>query len=418
MTSVLILLAIALAAYLIGSVPFGYLIARARGVNIFEQGSGNVGATNVGRVLGRRFGIAVFVLDFLKGAIPVWLAVQPIAGVIDGLDSGLAGTVAGTGSILGHMFSVFLRFRGGKGVATGAGVVVVLVPGPALAALVSWVAILFLTGYVSAASIGAAWVLYFVRATLTPDPFSSGNGLVTAFCLMAASIVMAKHGSNVMRLVDGRESRIKGSFARPNLAKNAHLLALGLWFGAGVFFTFVAAPLIFQSFEGLVADHAGRRPVFLPGTLTKDQASQLAGLAVGPVFPWYFLLTGVCSLLAFSTQFETSSGAQQVPISRFKFMLLNIGFLLLVIGWPIALHVSALRVQRGAGDPVAREAFARWHLVSLALNIVTVGVSGTALALAANSGSGRKSVGVIHTKESKAADVLHEEETEVNKADR
>src|SRR6476469_8125134 len=118
-----------LAAYLVGSIPFGYLIARARGVDIFHAGSGNIGATNVGRVLGRKFGILVFALDFAKGAVPVAVA-GAIADGADGLP-GLLPSGAGLFAFLEHLVPVYLGFRGGKGVATGAGAVSVLVPGPA-----------------------------------------------------------------------------------------------------------------------------------------------------------------------------------------------------------------------------------------------------------------------------------------------
>src|SRR5256885_1659498 len=110
------------AAYLLGAVPFGYLVARWRGVDILRQGSGNIGATNVGRVLGRRYGILVFVLDFAKGAIPVAAAIRVGAatGVADSLGTEGLPVAAGLAAFLGHLFPVYLRFRGGKGVATGA----------------------------------------------------------------------------------------------------------------------------------------------------------------------------------------------------------------------------------------------------------------------------------------------------------
>src|SRR6266849_10612035 len=126
-----------LISYLIGAIPFGYLIARWRGVDILKVGSGNIGATNVGRVLGSRFGILVFVLDFAKGAVPVGAAiivrnslkVTQGSGDLGSLVSALP-VLAGLSAFVGHLFPVFLRFHGGKGVATGAGVVAVLLPGP------------------------------------------------------------------------------------------------------------------------------------------------------------------------------------------------------------------------------------------------------------------------------------------------
>src|SRR5262245_54563182 len=125
-----------LLSYLVGAIPFGYLIARSRGVDIFHAGSGNIGATNVGRVLGRRFGILVFVLDFLKGAVPVAL-MSWWQGSRDG-----AAVAAGLAAFVGHMFPIYLGFRGGKGVATGTGVVAVLLPGPAVGAVLVWVTVL------------------------------------------------------------------------------------------------------------------------------------------------------------------------------------------------------------------------------------------------------------------------------------
>src|SRR5437660_6293032 len=107
----------ALLSYLTGAIPFGYLIARARGVDILHAGSGNIGATNVGRILGKRFGMLVFALDFAKGAVPPCLSFR-WSGVTAGVTAGLA-------ALIGHRFPAYLRFRGGKGVATGSGVVAV-----------------------------------------------------------------------------------------------------------------------------------------------------------------------------------------------------------------------------------------------------------------------------------------------------
>src|SRR5947209_8451196 len=114
-----------LIAYLIGSIPFGYLVARSRGVNIFQHGSANIGATNVGRVLGPRVGVAVFLLDFLKGAVPVLITVR-LEDFFPNAPEHALPVAVGLAAFLGHLFPVYIRFRGGKGVATGAGVVAVL----------------------------------------------------------------------------------------------------------------------------------------------------------------------------------------------------------------------------------------------------------------------------------------------------
>src|SRR3954464_5457650 len=107
-------------AYLIGAIPFGWLIARSHGIDLFHAGSGNIGATNVGRVLGKRFGLLVFALDFLKGALPALAATVPGRTVLTDVPADVAGMTAGLAAFLGHLFPVYIRFHGGKGVATGA----------------------------------------------------------------------------------------------------------------------------------------------------------------------------------------------------------------------------------------------------------------------------------------------------------
>src|SRR5438094_10433846 len=162
----------ALVAYLVGATPFGYLVARRRGVDLFAHGSGNIGATNVGRVLGRRFGILVFVLDFLKGALPTLAATLLDRTAQPDLPADTLPVTAGLAAFLGHLFPIYLRFRGGKGVATGAGVVTVLLPGPACAALATWVFVVLASRYVSLASLVAALALCVVRLVATPAPFA------------------------------------------------------------------------------------------------------------------------------------------------------------------------------------------------------------------------------------------------------
>src|SRR5262245_36135830 len=159
----LVLVVTCLVAYLIGSIPFGYLVARSRGVDIFHAGSGNIGATNVGRILGRKFGILVFILDVAKGALPVLAArlVTAHAGsaLLEDLPAGTLEVLAGLAAFLGHLFPIYLRFRGGKGVATGAGVVLMLVPEAMAVALAMWVVVVLAFRYVSLASVCAALML-------------------------------------------------------------------------------------------------------------------------------------------------------------------------------------------------------------------------------------------------------------------
>src|SRR5262249_42554603 len=167
----------------------------------FRQGSGNIGATNVGRVLGRRFGLLVFLLDFAKGALPALAA--PHLAPADDLKPELLGVVAGLAAFLGHLFPVWLGFRGGKGVATGAGVIAVLLPGPALGAVLTWVAVLSASRFVSLASLAAAVALCVCRLAMTPAPWADENRILTAFCFVAAALVFVRHHGNITRLRRG-----------------------------------------------------------------------------------------------------------------------------------------------------------------------------------------------------------------------
>lgn len=372
-----------LAAYLIGAIPFGYLIARSRGVDILRQGSGNIGATNVGRILGPAFGMLVFGLDFAKGALPAW-----IAGRIDsGLPANSLAVTAGLAAFLGHLFPIYLRFRGGKGVATGAGVVAVLLPEPAFAALLTWMAILCLTRYVSLASLAAVSILCVVRCTLTAEPVAPDQRILTLFCFVAAGLVFVRHRANIHRLLQGTENRLPESATMLTLSKTIHVLALGLWFGASVFFSLVAAPAIFGTFAALAEQRPEARPAWLPPNFTSENATQLAGLAVGPIFPWYFLLEGICSLLTVVTALAWLRADPQSAVHKFRFYLLALALATVVLGWPIAQQVSVLRADRYHPDPglaeAARAQFATWHLYSLTLNLLTLALVTVAMALAA-----------------------------------
>ncbi len=214
MFSLSLLLLTFVAAYLLGAIPFGWLVARWRGVDIRQHGSGNIGATNVGRVLGKKYGVIVFVLDFFKGALPV--ACGPLLALLTDdqdreLFSVLLGVTAGIAAFLGHLFPIYLRFRGGKGVATGAGVVAVLMPLPALAALAVWLVVVLLTRYVSLASILAAAALCIAQILLVlmaSKPWQMPQIIVTIFCLIAAGLVVARHLANIRRLFAGTENRL------------------------------------------------------------------------------------------------------------------------------------------------------------------------------------------------------------------
>ncbi|MFQ3651767.1 MAG: glycerol-3-phosphate 1-O-acyltransferase PlsY, partial [Gemmataceae bacterium] len=197
------LVVLVLGSYLLGAIPFGYLVARSRGVDLLSQGSKNIGATNVGRVMGLWWGVLVFVLDFAKGAVPVLLAGWLVA---DRGDS--ARVLAGLTAFLGHLFPIYLRFRGGKGVATGAGIMFVLVPLLTLISAGLWAVVLLATRYMSLASLSAAVLFVVLRLTLVPEPFGEGQRIVTTLCLVAAAAVWIRHLGNIQRLIAGTENRL------------------------------------------------------------------------------------------------------------------------------------------------------------------------------------------------------------------
>jgi len=205
-----------LAAYVIGSTPFGVMIARARGVNLRQVGSGNVGATNVGRVLGRRWGYLCFVLDVLKGTLPVlgagWLMGATCAVSAPPKDVQVAWLLTACGGIGGHVLSFWLRFRGGKGVATGLGVVLGLWPFFTLAGLAGlglWVAVTLISRYVSLGSIVAAAA--FVPLVMVFH-WRDWTGLWPMLLFGAAMsvLIIVRHRTNIVRLVRGEENKIKG----------------------------------------------------------------------------------------------------------------------------------------------------------------------------------------------------------------
>ena len=203
-------------AYLLGSVPFGLMVGKAKGVDPRTAGSGNIGATNVGRLLGRKFFAIVFLLDLLKGLLPM-LAAAVLRRTGDPRWFG-PGTYAlwfavGMAAIVGHMFSVFLGFKGGKGVATSAGVVLGLFPYftvPGAVALAVWFVVFKLKRYVSLASIlgSLAFPVAYVCIGLALRWDFLGKQLpLLVFAVVMAALITYKHRSNIARLRAGTESR-------------------------------------------------------------------------------------------------------------------------------------------------------------------------------------------------------------------
>ena len=207
MNSTLCLISTGLIAYLIGSFPTVYIVGRFRGVDIRKVGSGNVGATNVTRVLGKQFGYPVFVVDFLKGLIPLLLA-RTIAHryQLDPITSDFGIAVAGIFSVVGHSYPVWLGFKGGKGVATSLGLIFGISWIAALIMCVVWIVTFKITRYVSVASISAAIALPVAMITLRLFQ-ELGSAVLVYFSLLLAAIVVFRHRSNVSRLLNGTEPR-------------------------------------------------------------------------------------------------------------------------------------------------------------------------------------------------------------------
>ena len=183
-------------SYILGSIPNGLILGKGIwGVDLRQHGSGNIGATNAWRTIGKAGGISIFALDLLKGAISAYLGLH-LGG------SELAGIVCGLLAIAGHSWSIFLGFKGGKGVATGLGVIATLMPWVTLIVFAVWFAIVKVTGYVSLGSV--------VGAILVPI-LAIVFGLHTDFMvlgLIAAVFIVYRHKSNISRLLNGTESKI------------------------------------------------------------------------------------------------------------------------------------------------------------------------------------------------------------------
>ena len=186
-----------LASYLLGAIPTSYLVGRVfRGIDLREHGSRNLGATNLYRTLGWKFAVPVALFDIAKGAVPVML-IAPLVS-----SSRLFALACGAAAVVGHVLSVFVRFRGGKGVATAAGVMLGFSPLAVGIAAVVWAAVVFTTGYVSLGSMVAAATLPIVVRIVRPDDWQ----LFWADVLVVAAIIWL-HRANIARLVAGTENR-------------------------------------------------------------------------------------------------------------------------------------------------------------------------------------------------------------------
>jgi glycerol-3-phosphate acyltransferase PlsY len=199
-----VLILVGLLSYLIGSVPAGYIAGRLAGIDIRDVGSGNVGATNVLRVMGKPYGYAVFLFDFFKGVGAVGLSIFLInAFRPEYRGSELVGIFAGVICVLGHTYPIWLGFKGGKGVATSAGVLFGLMPLAAAVVLAVWFLAFQMTKYVSVASIVAAITLPIVAALMVHLEKAGMPLVYFSACLMA--VIVWRHRSNISRLMKGTE---------------------------------------------------------------------------------------------------------------------------------------------------------------------------------------------------------------------
>jgi glycerol-3-phosphate acyltransferase PlsY len=213
-------------AYALGSTSPATLIASRHAIDIRTAGSGNPGATNVLRLLGLRLGITVLLLDFTKGALPVLISRLLELTLLDS-------TLVGLAAILGHTFPVFYRFKGGKGVATAAGVVLVLHPTAFLGALIGFALVYYLRRLVSLASIVAAIVLAAISShpTQLSDPLSS-DALNSWFIFLISGLVIFRHSGNIRRLVRGDEKSSRSRYHLRSVVRDPRCRPHGLNFGS------------------------------------------------------------------------------------------------------------------------------------------------------------------------------------------
>jgi glycerol-3-phosphate acyltransferase PlsY len=198
-------LLIAVSSYLLGSIPWGFLFARARGVDIRQQGSGNIGAANAFRVMGKKWGYLVFICDFLKGYLAVEISL--LLATWFQVNLGLGSIIAGMMCVVGHDYPAWLGFKGGKGIATLVGVLLaVFSPLVCISFGAVWVVVFLIARYTSLASIVAVATLPLAAAAFVsksePDfPFLIG------FCILMAALALWRHRSNIVRLLNRTENR-------------------------------------------------------------------------------------------------------------------------------------------------------------------------------------------------------------------
>jgi acyl-phosphate glycerol 3-phosphate acyltransferase len=236
-------------AYLVGAIPFAYLVVYAvKGVDIRTVGSGNVGATNAGRVLGFKFFLLVFLMDLLKGLLPTVYLPSAVAALGGSAIPSLKVFVA-LAAILGHNFPIYLRFRGGKGVATSLGAVGALDPVASSATFAAFLVFLLVTKYVSLSSMAAATIFVLVHFSLTPRPFDRSNLAMSLVTLLLWGMLLVRHRKNFGRIWAGAEPKVsfrKGKTPPKGYIRSAAIGLLALGVIASVLFALWARPRSFD----------------------------------------------------------------------------------------------------------------------------------------------------------------------------
>jgi glycerol-3-phosphate acyltransferase PlsY len=208
---------VAFAAYLLGSIPTGYLVGKARGLDIRTVGSGNIGATNVFRAIGKPAGCFVLFADALKGYLACTVLIRSVVEILGPASSPqfkeVLSLIGGIAAILGHNYTCWLQFKGGKGIATSAGVLLALVPFGLMVSFLTWVVVFALSKYVSLASIASAVVLPF-GVWLTPGGGADPKMIVVTAFLSVLAIY--KHKANIQRLLNGTEHRFGSKKSSPS----------------------------------------------------------------------------------------------------------------------------------------------------------------------------------------------------------
>ena len=195
-------------SYLLGSVPFGYLIAITKGIDIRTEGSGNIGATNVSRVLGRKYGLIIFFLDMFKAFAAVFFVPLLFSGIsFPTTADNMLVILCGFSAILGHAFPVFLRFKGGKAVATCFGVFIWLSPIAIAISFGAWIISVLVSRYVSLGSMIGTLALVGVIVLVVDSPFGD-NIYLTLLAVAVTILVIAKHTSNIKRIISGTEKKV------------------------------------------------------------------------------------------------------------------------------------------------------------------------------------------------------------------